>query len=56
MDGLILTIRLVLMITGLAVWAFGLGLLLITGVYFVKNWYGWQRVRDWWWLANGGDK
>jgi hypothetical protein len=56
MDIVILIIRLGLMITGLAVWVIVLAFFFGFMAHIIRCWSGWGKIRDWWWLANGGNK
>jgi hypothetical protein len=54
MDSIILIIRTGLMLTGIAVWVLILAVVGGVAGNRVRTWDGWQKIKDWWWVTNGG--
>ena len=48
MDYLILTVRIGLMLTGVAVWVLITAIVFSVMGYYIRTWHGWKKISDWW--------
>jgi hypothetical protein len=54
METLFEAIRIVIQATGVAVWVVIIFTFSGIAALALKDWSGWGRLKNWWWLANGG--